>query len=167
MSAVHDPNAWRKYSVGPEACTRGSIISEVGKIGAGGPGKSVKHIPIASLPVKKTDPVITSIPQDALHMRMRLADRLTKEAIAKSAKYTGDKLAKSLQNPIRNTQVPLGTYKAPVHGKIEVMHSSMTGKKLKAIFLGKIGQEIRGSSGVSSEDIREKFAFLFANYNQF
>ena len=160
LPAIHDPNAWRKYSVGPEARTRGSIIGEMGKIGTGRPGKSVKHIPIATLPVKKTDPLITSIPQDALHMRMRLADRLTKEAVAKSAKHTGDKLAKSFQNLARKTQVPFATYEAPVHGKIEVKHSSMTGKNWKR-FLSKIGQEIRSSSGVFSDDDREKFAFLF------
>ena len=160
MSALHDPDAWRKYSIGEEARTRGSIIGEMGKIGTGGPGKSVKHLPIASLPVKKSDPLITSIPQDVLHMRMRLAERLTKEAITKSAKFTGDKLAKGFQTLARNTHVPFSTYEAPVHGKIEVKHSSMTGRNWRR-FLCKIGQEIRGSSGVFSDDDRAKFAFLF------
>ena len=164
-SAIHDPNAWQRYSVGEEARTRGSIIGEIGKIGTGGPGKSVKHLPIASIPVKKSDPLITSIPQDVLHMRMRLADRLTKEAVAKSAKFTGDKLAKGFQQLARNTRVPFSTYKAPVHGKIVVKHISMTGRNWKR-FLGKIGHEIRGSSGVFSDDDREKFAFFLKSCTQ-
>ena len=93
-------------------------------------------------------------------MRMRLADRLTKEAIAISAKFTGDKLAKGFQTLARNTHVPFSTYEAPVHGKIEVKHSSMTGRNWKR-FLGKIGQEILGSTGVFSNEDGEKLAFLF------
>ena len=87
-------------------------------------------------------------------MRMRLADRITKEAVAKSAKFTGDKLAKGFQTLARNTPVPFSTYEAPVHGKIEVKHSSMTGRNWKR-FLSKIGQEICRSSGVFSDNDRE------------
>ena len=61
----------------------------------------MKRRTIATLPKDPKGRLIDCVPMDLLHMRIRIGEKLTKETIAKSAEYTGDKFATGFQNLVR------------------------------------------------------------------
>ena len=134
-------------------------MHEAGKL-TGSPDFSVKSPPLFPLPVKPEVPIIHSLCEDLLHMRMRMSDNLTAKAIDKSGDYCEDRLAVSFQGVARKTGVPFSIYEHNVHGKNQIAFSSLTGRNWR-VFLSKIGGQIRASTGVFNDVDKERIAWLY------
>ena len=160
---MHIPDAWKKWNTVPLARSRGSIAREVGKL-KGEPNFSVKHPPIATLPADVNSALINNVAMDVLHMRMRIGEKMVKNSINASAQHTGDKLAAAFQAIVRGCGVPFTIYETSIHGKNQVAFSSLTGRNWRKL-LAEIGPAIQASSGVFPENIRDKLASLFINFN--
>ena len=151
------------WNVWPNARSRGSILREAGKP-RGSAEYSVKAPPLTPLPLNVDEPLIAAIPIDTLHMRMRIGGKLMMQSASLSVNYTGDKLAGGLQTVVRKTSIPFYFYEANVRGKTQLKHNNLTGSHWKRM-LKSVGAEIRASSGVFGDDVKEKLASLFEDFN--
>ena len=152
-----------KWNSAPLARSRNSILREAGKV-CGAPKYSVKFPPLATLPLLPTVPLIANLTPDVLHMRMRVPERISKEGVKRSAEFTGQKLAPAFETLVRSTQVPFKIYEATIHGKSQRTFSALTGRNWR-IMLSRIGEAIRTSTGVFSEEDRLAFAFLYEEFH--
>ena len=145
------------------ARSRGSICREAGRT-IGTPEYSVKHPPIATLPLDPEAALVEGLAQDLLHMGNRMSERVTQEVAAVSSKHTGEKLSETFQTLARSTGVPLTIYEKSHRGKTVVKLSSMTGRQWRH-FIHTIGPKLRESTGVLPENVKLKFAQLYEDFD--
>ena len=119
---------------------------------------------IPTIPIKPDEPLITTVVQDTLHMRTRIGERITDEAVDECARHTKDKFAGAFQTLVRLTGVPFEISEKQKHGKAEIGYSSLTGRHWRTV-LKKIGPIIRSSTGVFSDEKRNQFADLYESFN--
>ena len=151
------------WNYAPNARSRGSILRQAGKP-KGTAEYCVKAPPLASLPLNVNAPLISAVPIDTLHMRMRIGGKLMMQSASLSVSFTRDKLASGLQAIVRKTSVPFRFYEANVRGKTQLKHNNLTGSQWKRM-LQSLGAEIRASRGVFSEEIKETLASLWEEFN--
>ena len=84
--------------------------------------------------------------------------------VTEVAEFTGDKLATSLQSLVRTLGIPFRIYESSVRGKVQVGYTSLTGRNW-GILLSGISGALRLSSGLLTEERKQKYAWLFENFH--
>ena len=162
IQGASNPNAWREWNQAPLCRTRGSIARERGRL-RGKPQFSVKNHPISTLPAGWDDPIINSVPEDILHLRVRVGEKLMTNCVSASADHTKNKLVPGLQSLIRSAGVPFKVSETLVHGTNRVVFNTLTGRHWRML-LPQLPSLIRTSTDVFADSHKEPIANLVEQF---
>ena len=97
------------------------------------------------------------MPEDVLHLRARIGEKLVNNLSLNAADHQANKLAPRFQDLIRSAGVPFKISEAIVHGKNQIVFSSLTGGHWRRL-LPQLPTLIRNSSDVFPEPTKEPLA---------
>ena len=162
--AITIPEAWKSWNAPPIARTRNSIQQQRGRL-RGKAEFSVKNHPVAKLPVNWNAPISHSVPVDILHLRSRIGEKKLKNLAAAAAVHEDNKFAPRFQELIRSAGIPFKISETLVHGKNQIVFSSLTGRRWRQL-LPKLPQLIRDSHDVFNPDHKEPLAQIMEQFQE-
>ena len=156
-------DAWMSWNESPRSQTRLSIIQERGRL-SGKALYSVKNLPISKIPVDSQRSIVTAVPTDTLHLTARGGEKHVKGLAFAAAVHEKNKLAPRFQQLIRNAGIPFRISETLVHGKNQIVFSSLTGRRWRQL-LTALPALIRQSEDVFDREHKEILAEVIERFN--